>query len=138
MLLLTIFLHLCRSLDVVWPTSMVYFEFYFYCFCFYGFYDWVLVYVKDHFYRDFVLFIAALCLSSTPARGLFFPFLDQCPHLNPAKGLLILTGLKTLQRTMPLINTDLVQSPLCVDKSLTLYKVDRAGKILIYTPFVSM
>jgi hypothetical protein len=88
--------------------------------------------VKDHFYRDFVQFIAALAfLSSIPARGLFFSFSDRCPHLNPAKGLLILTGLKTLQRVMPLINTDLVQSPLCADKFLTLSKVDRTGKFLI-------
>jgi hypothetical protein len=45
--------------------------------------------------------------------------------------LLLLTGCKTLQRAMPLINTDLVLSMLCADKSLALSKIDRAKIFLI-------
>jgi len=57
-LLSTNFLHLCRSPIVVQPPSIVYFGFYFYCFYFYGFCGWILVFVGDHFYRDFVMFVA--------------------------------------------------------------------------------
>jgi hypothetical protein len=120
-----------QSPTVVWLPSMMYFGFYLCCFCFYGFCGWVLVYVGDPFYRDFVLFIVAP-ISHQPLQGsCSFPSQIGAHISTPAKELLILTKLKTLQRAMPLINTNLVQSSFGADKLLALSKVDRTGKFFI-------
>jgi hypothetical protein len=101
------------------------------CFCFYVFYGWVLVSMGDPFYRVFVMILAGSILFQSLQGGCSFPSQIGLHISAPAKGLLLLTGLKTLQRATPLLNTDLAFSPLCVDKPLALSKVDRFGKFSI-------
>jgi hypothetical protein len=115
---------------------MVYFGFYFYCvFFFFFFYGWVLVSMAYPFYRVFdrvfVLIIAAPVQLQPLQGGCSFSSQIGVHISIPAKGLLLLTGLKTQQRVVPLINTNLVLSLLCAYISLASSKVDGVGIFFI-------
>jgi hypothetical protein len=63
-------------------------------------------------------------------QGCYF-LIQISAHPSLTTGLFCWTGLKAFARVMPLFSTGLVLSLPCADRSLTLFKVDRAGTFSI-------
>jgi hypothetical protein len=98
-------------------------------FCLYNFRGWVLVSLADPFSRAFDLLLVVPAFLYPLHRGCYSLYqISTRPILSSG---LFWTGLKAFAQVMPLFFTGLVFSPTCLDKSLALSKVDRAGPFLV-------
>jgi hypothetical protein len=94
-------------------------------FCIYFVYGWVSVSLVEPTFIFLALNIVVPIPFHPRQRGCYF-LIQISSHPSLSTGLFCWTGLKAFARVMPLFSAGLVLSPPCADRSLTLFKVDRA------------